>query len=72
MQTDEVKAAACVLKQPFLTFERFFGLVGLGSRAFILHAIHSEEKEKKECLHFMSVSGKDAVGGRGQCKQSPD
>lgn len=46
MQTDEVKAAACVLKQPFLTFERFLGLVGLGSRAFILHAIHSEEMEK--------------------------
>lgn len=56
---------------PFLTFERFLGLVGLGSRAFILHAIHSEEREKV-CLHFMSVSGKDAVRGRGQCKQSPN
>lgn len=57
MQTNEVKAAACVLKPPFLTFERILGLVGPGSRAFVLHAIHPAEKEKG-CLHFMSVSGK--------------
>ena len=62
MQTNEVKAAACVLKQPFLTFERILGLVGPGSRAFILHAIHAAEKGKKGCLHFMSVSGKDVCG----------
>lgn len=43
MQTDEVEAAACVLKEPFLTFERILGLVGPGSRAFILHAIHPAE-----------------------------
>lgn len=63
MQTDEVKAPACVLKQPFLTFERILGLAGPGSKAFILNAIHSaEKKRKKRCLHFMSVSGKDACG----------
>lgn len=63
MQTDEVKAAACVLKEPFLTFERILGLVGPGSRAFILRAIHPAEKEgKKACLHFMSFSGKDVCG----------
>lgn len=32
---------------PFLTFERILGLVGPGSRAFILHAIHPAEKEKR-------------------------
>lgn len=47
MQTNEVKAAACVLNQPFLTFERILGLVGPGSRAFILRAIHAAEKEKR-------------------------
>lgn len=57
MQTDEVKAAACVLKEPFLTFESILGLVGPGSRAFILHAIHPAEKGKR-CVC------------RGQCKQS--
>lgn len=62
MQTDEVKAAACVLKEPFLTFERILGLVGPGSRAFILHAIHPGEKEKEMCLHLMSVSGKNVCG----------
>lgn len=64
MQTNEVKAAACVLKQPFLTFERIFGLVGPGSRAFILHAIHPAEKGKKKsvCISYLSVVKMYVVG----------
>lgn len=63
MQTNEVKAAACVLKQPFLTFERILGLVGPGSRAFILHAIHAAERGKKGvCISCPSVVKTCAVG----------
>lgn len=38
MQTDEVKGAACVLKQPFLTSARIRGLVGPGPSASTLHS----------------------------------
>lgn len=51
MQTDEVKAAACVLKEPFLTFERILGLVRPGSRAFFLNAIHPTEEKKVFAFH---------------------
>lgn len=72
MQTDEVKAAACVLKQPFshiweIPWISWFRLQGLYT------ACYSFRREgEKVCLHFMSVSGKDVVRGRGQCKQSPN
>lgn len=72
MQTDEVKAEACVLKQPFLTFERVLGLVSRGSGAFILHAIHSAEKEKKGVFAFRVCQWQKCVwlGCGGQCKWS--
>ena len=63
MQTDEVKAAACVLKELFLTLERILGLVGPGSRAFILHAIHLAEKGKKHvCISCLSLVNMCVVG----------
>lgn len=62
MQTDEVKAAACVLKEPFLTFERILGLVRPGSRAFFLNAIHPTEKKKSVCISRLSVVKMCVVG----------
>ena len=63
MQTNEAKAAACVLKQPFLTFERILGLVGPGSRAFMLHAIHPAGIGKGAvCISCLSVVKMCVVG----------
>lgn len=56
MQTNEVKAAACVLKQPFFIFERILGLVGPGSKAFVLYALNAAEIRKKKRAFISCLS----------------
>lgn len=67
MQTNEVKAAACVLKQPFFTYERILGLVGPGSKAFVLYALNAAEIRKRGGLlfHICQMVKKYVVG---QCR----
>lgn len=55
MQTDEVKAAACVLKQPFLTFERILGLDGPGLQG-LYTACYSFSRGGQKCVCITRLS----------------
>lgn len=70
MQTNEVKAAACVLKQAFFIFERILGLVGPGSKAFVLYALNAAEIRKKKRAFISCLSnGKEVCSWTVQVKR---